>query len=74
MAGAASSLSSSATARPRSGPPRRSATLAIGVASDEVARDGRNNPLKYEHLQAAGADMIVPDYRNLDELLREAGI
>lgn len=48
--------------------------LAIGVASDEVARDGRHNPLKYEHLVAAGADMIVADYRNLDELLRQVGL
>jgi len=39
--------------------------LAIGVASDEVARRGRINPLKREHLLRAGADVIVPDYSNL---------
>ena len=44
--------------------------LAIGVASDEVAMSGRINPLKREHLLRAGADVIVPDYREL-ELLRQ---
>ena len=43
--------------------------LAIGVASDEVHQDGRINPLKRTHLLRAGADVIIPDYRNLDTLL-----
>jgi phosphoglycolate phosphatase len=38
--------------------------LAIGVASDEVHQDGRINPLKREHLLRAGADVIIPDYRD----------
>jgi phosphoglycolate phosphatase-like HAD superfamily hydrolase len=38
--------------------------LAVGVASDEVYRDGRINGLKREHLLRAGADVIIPDYRN----------
>jgi len=42
----------------------------VGVASDEVHRSGRINPLKREHLLRAGADVIVPDYRNLVPLLR----
>ena len=44
--------------------------LAIGVASDEVERSGRINRLKREHLIRAGADLIVPDYRELDRILR----
>jgi phosphoglycolate phosphatase len=44
--------------------------LALGVASDEVAMSGRVNRLKREHLLRAGADLIVPDYRQLDALLR----
>jgi phosphoglycolate phosphatase-like HAD superfamily hydrolase len=45
-------------------------SLAIGVASDEVDRSGRINRLKREHLVRAGADVIVPDYRELDRILR----
>jgi phosphoglycolate phosphatase len=44
--------------------------LALGVASDEMDRSGRINPLKREHLIRAGADVIVPDYRELDGMLR----
>jgi phosphoglycolate phosphatase-like HAD superfamily hydrolase len=44
--------------------------LALGVASDEIDRSGRINSLKHDHLARAGADLIVPDYRNLPPLLR----
>ena len=44
--------------------------LAIGVASDEVERSGRVNPLKREHLLRAGAEVVVPDYRELAAILR----
>ena len=44
--------------------------LAIGVASDEVQQDGRINPLKREHLLRAGADAIVPDYRDLPAVFK----
>ena len=44
--------------------------LALGVASDEIHKSGRINPLNREHLIRAGADVIVPDYRHLDVLLR----
>lgn len=44
--------------------------LAIGVASDEVHQDGRVNRLKREHLLRAGADAIIPDYRDLAAVLR----
>jgi phosphoglycolate phosphatase-like HAD superfamily hydrolase len=43
--------------------------LALGIASDEVSRSGRVNPLKREHLLRAGADVIVPDYRDLTSIL-----
>jgi phosphoglycolate phosphatase-like HAD superfamily hydrolase len=43
--------------------------LAIGVASDEVARGGRVNQLKRDHLLRAGADVIVPDYQMHDAIL-----
>jgi phosphoglycolate phosphatase-like HAD superfamily hydrolase len=44
--------------------------LALGVASDEVTMSGRINPLKREHLLRAGADVIIPDYRQLHLLLQ----
>jgi phosphoglycolate phosphatase len=44
--------------------------LALGVASDEVNRDGSINGLKREHLLRAGADVIIPDYRNLTAVLK----
>jgi len=44
--------------------------LALGVASDEVHQSGRINPLKRDHLLRAGADLIIPDYRELPTLLR----
>ncbi len=44
--------------------------LALGVASDEVNRDGSINKLKRDHLLLSGADVIIPDYRKLDSVLR----
>lgn len=44
--------------------------LALGVASEEVNRNGSINALKRDHLLRAGADVIFPDYRNLDSVLR----
>jgi phosphoglycolate phosphatase-like HAD superfamily hydrolase len=44
--------------------------LAIGVASDEVHRDGRINRLKRDHLIRSGADLIIPDYHDLPSVLR----
>ena len=44
--------------------------LAIGVASDEhVNGSGRIDPDKQEHLLQAGADAIIPDYQNAEELM-----
>ncbi len=45
----------------------------IGIASDEVARSGLNRT-KYERLEKAGADVIVGDFSNRDELLRFLGL
>ena len=43
--------------------------LAIGVASNEETREGIND-WKRNRLIQAGADIIVGDYRQLDQLLR----
>jgi len=42
--------------------------VAVGVASDEVRRHGVN-PAKRQRLIEAGADIIVPDFREQDVLL-----
>lgn len=47
--------------------------LAIGVASDEVQRQGIN-AWKRERLIRAGADIIIGDYRQLDLLLSLIGL
>jgi phosphoglycolate phosphatase-like HAD superfamily hydrolase len=44
--------------------------LALGIASDEVNLSGRVNQLKRAHLLQAGADLIIPDYRELPAILR----
>ena len=41
---------------------------AVGVASDEIKREGINE-WKRNRLTEAGADIIIPDYRSLDELM-----
>lgn len=42
--------------------------IAVGVASDEVRRQGVN-PTKRSRLIEAGADIIIPDFREQDALL-----
>jgi phosphoglycolate phosphatase-like HAD superfamily hydrolase len=45
--------------------------LAIGVASDEEENgSGRLDPQKLTQLRAAGADLLIPDYRDPDLLLK----
>jgi hypothetical protein len=44
------------------------AGVAVGVASDEVRRAGVN-PVKRARLIEAGADVIIPDYREQEVLL-----
>ena len=47
--------------------------LAIGVASNEDSRSGVND-WKRKRLIQAGADLIIPDYRSLGDLLQQLGI
>lgn len=47
--------------------------LAIGVASNEDTRDGIN-AWKRRRLIQAGADLIIPDYRQLAALLEHIGV
>jgi rfaE bifunctional protein kinase chain/domain len=48
---------------------RKSGGLAVGVASDEVRRFGRNI-VKRSRLIKAGANLIVPDFSQLSALLK----
>jgi len=43
---------------------------AVGVASDEAAGGGRINAWKRDRLLAAGADLIIPDFAEHEELVR----
>ena len=52
---------------------RQRGGIAVGVASDEVRRFGAN-PVKRTRLIRGGADLIVPDYSQLDALLGVLGI
>lgn len=47
--------------------------VAVGVASEEESRRGVNQ-WKRNRLIRAGADIIIPDYRQLDALLRVLGL
>jgi phosphoglycolate phosphatase-like HAD superfamily hydrolase len=48
---------------------RKRGGFCIGVASDEVRRFGLN-PIKRSRLIRAGANLIVPDFSQLNELLK----
>jgi len=52
---------------------KRAGGIAIGVASDEKHRTGIN-AWKRDRLIQAGADVIVPDYRDLEPLLSLVGV
>ncbi len=52
---------------------RRVGGVAVGVASEEERREGVNE-WKRQRLIRAGADIIIPDYRRLDELLATLGL
>jgi phosphoglycolate phosphatase-like HAD superfamily hydrolase len=43
--------------------------VAVAVASDEAGRSGRPDPWKRDRLIGVGADLVVPDFRDADELL-----
>ena len=38
--------------------------LAVAVASDEAGRSGKPDPWKRDRLIGAGADVVIPDYRD----------
>jgi len=42
---------------------------AVAVASDEALRDGRVDAWKRDRLIRAGADLVIPDYRQCRELM-----
>ena len=52
---------------------RKRGGLAVGIASDELRRYGLQ-PAKRSRLIRAGAQAIVPDYSQLDQLLRLLGM
>jgi beta-phosphoglucomutase-like phosphatase (HAD superfamily) len=52
---------------------KRVGGIAVGVASDEAQRTGINE-WKRKRLLSAGADLIVPDYRDLDALIEVLGL
>jgi len=52
---------------------KRVGGLAVGVASNEETRSGINQ-WKRQRLIQAGADLIIPDYRCHDSLLRAIGL
>ena len=52
---------------------RKRGCIAVGVASDEVRRRGLN-PVKRSRLIRAGADLVVPDFSQLDRLLAALGL
>lgn len=44
--------------------------LAVAVASDEAGRNGAPDEWKRRRLIGIGADIVIPDYRDHDDLLR----
>jgi phosphoglycolate phosphatase len=43
--------------------------LAVAVASDEAGRSGRPDPWKRDRLIGAGADLVIPDFRDCARLV-----
>ena len=52
---------------------RKRGGYAVGVASDEIRRFGLN-PSKRSRLIRAGADLVIPDFSQLDKLLELLGV
>jgi phosphoglycolate phosphatase len=46
------------------------AGTAVAVASDEAGRSGRPDPWKRDRLIGAGADLVIPDYREHETLVQ----
>ena len=43
--------------------------IAVAVASDEAGRSGKPDPWKRDRLIGAGADLVIPDFRDYRPLL-----
>lgn len=43
--------------------------LAVAVATDETSRSGKPDPWKRDRLIGAGADLVIPDYREYQPLV-----
>jgi hypothetical protein len=52
---------------------RKRGGFAVGVAGDEVRRFGWN-PAKRARLIRAGADLLIPDFSQMEKLLELLGI
>jgi hypothetical protein len=52
---------------------RKRGGYAVGVASDEIRRFGLN-PSKRARLIRAGADLVIPDFSQLEQLLDLLGV
>lgn len=48
--------------------------VAVAVASDEAGRSGKPDAWKRERLIGAGADVVIPDYRECHTLLKYLGM
>jgi phosphoglycolate phosphatase len=48
--------------------------IAVAVASDEAGRSGKPDAWKRERLIGAGADVVIPDYREARTLLDYLGV
>ena len=44
--------------------------VAVAVASDEAGRSGKPDPWKRDRMIGAGADLVIPDYRDFRPLVR----
>jgi phosphoglycolate phosphatase-like HAD superfamily hydrolase len=44
--------------------------VAVAVASDEAARSGKPDAWKRDRLIGVGADIVIPDFREADALVR----
>ena len=43
--------------------------MAVAVASDEAGRSGKPDPWKRDRLIGAGADLVIPDFRDWSALI-----
>ena len=43
--------------------------VAVGVASNEKERNGKVDPWKRDRLIGVGADLVVPDFRDYQQII-----